>query len=148
MNFVHEFQNRTPSLEFNEAYAELRHGDVQLRAGIQKFAWGKLDGAPPTDVLTPRDLHDPLVRDFEESKIGIPAVALTYFPPPVEALDLSELKASLVYVPIAVPSRIALLEERWFPPSISDDEPRPVEGAGREAAPDAFTLERSGAHPA
>jgi hypothetical protein len=118
MNFVHEFQNRTPSLEFNEAYAELRHGDVQLRAGIQKFAWGKLDGAPPTDVLTPRDLHDPLVRDFEESKIGIPAVAFTYFPPPVESLDLSELKASLVYVPIAVPPRIALLEERWFPPTI------------------------------
>jgi hypothetical protein len=118
MNFVHEFQNRTPSLEFNEAYAELRRGDVQLRAGIQKFAWGKLDGAPPTDVLTPRDLHDPLVRDFEESKIGIPAVAFTYYVPPVESLGLSELKASLAYMPIAVPSRIALLEERWFPPTI------------------------------
>ncbi len=118
MNFVHEFQNRTPSLEFNEAFAELRLGDAQVRAGIQKFAWGKLDGLPPTDVLTPRDLHDPLVRDIEESKIGIPAVQLTYSLPPVAALDLSELRASLVYVPFAVPSRIALVEERWFPPTI------------------------------
>ena len=119
MNLVHEFQNRTPSLEFNEAWAELRLGDAQVRAGIQKFAWGKLDGAPPTDVLTPRDLHDPLVRDFEESKIGIPAVALTYYLPPLPALDLSELRTSLVYVPLAVPSRLALVAERWFPPSIA-----------------------------
>jgi hypothetical protein len=118
MNFVHEFQNRTPSLEVNDAFAELREGDLQLRAGIQKFAWGKLDGAPPTDVLTPRDLHDPIVRDFEESKIGIPAVAVTYYLPPAPALDLSELKAQLVYVPFAVPPRAPLAEERWFPPSI------------------------------
>ena len=120
MNFVHEFQNRTPSLELNEAWAELRLGDAQLRAGVQKFAWGKLDGAPPTDVLTPRDLHDPFVRDFEESKIGIPAVQFVYFLPPVPALDLSELKTSIVYVPIAVPSRLALAQERWFPPTIGD----------------------------
>lgn len=118
MNFVHEFQNRTPSLEFNEAYAELRLGDAQVRAGIQKFAWGKLDGQPPTDVLTPRDLHDPIVRDYEESKIGIPAVQLAYYLPPVPSIDLHDLKVNLVYVPIAVPSRVALADERWFPPSI------------------------------
>jgi hypothetical protein len=140
MNFVHEFQNRTPSLEFNEAYAELRHGDVQLRAGIQKFAWGKLDGPPPTDVLTPRDLHDPLVRDYEESKIGIPAVAFTYFPPPVESLGLSELKASLVYVPIAVPSRIALVEERWFPPSIANTNLSLSKERAESLLQNAFTL--------
>jgi len=119
MNLVHEFQNRSPSLEVNEAWAELRLGNAQVRAGIQKFAWGKLDGTPPTDVLTPRDLHDPLVRDIEESKIGIPAVQLTYYLPPVAALDLSELRASLVYIPIAVPARLALVQERWFPPSIA-----------------------------
>jgi hypothetical protein len=118
MNLVHEFQNRTPSLEWNEAYGELRLGDAQVRAGIQKFAWGKLDGLPPTDVLTPRDLHDPIVRDIEESKIGIPALQLGYALPAVPALDLSELRASLVYVPIAVPARLALAQERWFPPSI------------------------------
>src|SRR5262249_40890500 len=91
----------------------------QVRAGIQKFAWGKLDGLPPTDVLTPRDLHDPIVRDIEESKIGIPALQATYFLPPVERLDLHELRVTLVYVPLAVPPRLALLEERWFPPSVN-----------------------------
>jgi hypothetical protein len=118
MNFVHEFQNRSTSFEVNEAFAELRLGDAQVRAGIQKFAWGKLDGPPPTDVLTPRDLHDPLVRDYEESKIGIPAVQLTYYLPPVPSIDLHDLKTSLVYIPFAVPARAPLAEERWFPPSI------------------------------
>jgi hypothetical protein len=118
MNFVHEFQNRSTSFEVNEAFAEWRVGDAQVRAGIQKFAWGKLDGPPPTDVLTPRDLHDPLVRDYEESKIGIPALQLTYYLPPVPSLDLHDLKTSLVYIPFAVPPRAPLAEERWFPPSI------------------------------
>src|SRR5689334_8345924 len=118
MNFVHEFQNRTPSFEWNEAWLEAKVGEGQVRAGIQKFAWGKLDGLPPTDVLTPRDLHDPIVRDIEESKIGIPALQLGYPLPAVPALDLSELRTQLVYVPFAVPARLALKDERWFPPSI------------------------------
>jgi len=119
MDFDHEFQNHSPSGELNEAYAEYVQGDLQLRAGVQKFAWGKLDGAPPTDVLTPRDLHDPIVRDYEESKIGIPALQATYFLPALPSLDLSELRATLVYVPIAVPPRLALTQERWFPPSVN-----------------------------
>jgi hypothetical protein len=82
---------------------------------VQTFAWGKLDGIPPTDVLNPRDYHDPLVDDFEERKIGVPAVTGSYYPPDVPALALSGLRTTLVYVPIAVPPRLALAQERWFP---------------------------------
>ncbi|MGH7894975.1 MAG: hypothetical protein ACREQL_09910, partial [Candidatus Binatia bacterium] len=131
LSLVHEFPDTTPSLGFNEAFAELRTGDLQVRAGIQKFAWGKLDGQPPTDVLSPRDLHDPIVRDYEESKIGIPALQATYFLPPVPSFDLTELRASLVYIPWAVPSRLALADERWFPPSISARELIPERQAER-----------------
>src|SRR5206468_371324 len=94
-----------------------RPARADLRLGIQKFAWGKLDGVPPTDVVNPRDFHDPLVEDFEERKIGIPALAGTYYPPDLPRLDLAELRATLVYVPLAVPPRLALREERWFPAS-------------------------------
>jgi hypothetical protein len=116
-NFVHEFQNRTPSLEFSEAYTDVHLRRADLRVGIQKLAWGKLDGVPPTDVVNPRDYHDPIVQDFEERKIGVPAVLGTYYLPDVPRLDLSALRATLVYVPIAVPARLALVEERWFPES-------------------------------
>src|SRR5438093_673111 len=116
-NFDHEFQNRTPSLEASEAYADVHLRRADLRLGIQKLAWGKLDGVPPTDVVNPRDFHDPLVEDFEERKIGIPALAGTYYLPDLPRLDLAELRATLVYVPLAVPPRLALREERWFPAS-------------------------------
>ncbi len=116
-NFDHEFQNRSPSLEASEAYADVHLRRADLRLGIQKFAWGKLDGVPPTDVVNPRDYHDPLVEDFEERKIGIPALAGTYYLPDLPRLGLAELRATLVYVPLAVPPRLALREERWFPAS-------------------------------
>jgi len=116
-NFDHEFQNRSPSLEASEAYADVHLRRADLRLGIQKLAWGKLDGVPPTDVVNPRDYHDPLVEDFEERKIGIPALAGTYYLPDLPRLGLAELRATLVYVPLAVPPRLALREERWFPAS-------------------------------
>jgi hypothetical protein len=116
-NFDHEYQNRTPSLEASEAYADVHLRRADLRLGIQKVAWGKLDGVPPTDVVNPRDYHDPLVDDFEERKIGIPALLGTYYLPDLPRLDLSELRATLVWVPLAVPPRLALRDERWFPAS-------------------------------
>jgi hypothetical protein len=117
LNFDHEFQNRSPSLEVNEAYADvhLRHADARI--GVQKVAWGKLDGAPPTDVVNPRDYHDPLVQEYEERKIGVPALLGTYYLPDVPRVALTGLRATLVWVPIAVPPRLALREERWFPES-------------------------------
>jgi hypothetical protein len=117
-NLVHEFQNYSPSLEVSEAYGDIHLNKADFRLGIQKIAWGKLDGIPPTDVLNPRDYHDPLVQDVEERKIGIPALLGTYYLPDVLPLALTGLRATLVYVPIPVPSRLALVEERWFPRSL------------------------------
>ena len=117
-NFVHTFQNRAPSLDVSEAYAEIRQRHADFRLGIQRFAWGKLDGIPPTDVVNPRDYHDPLVDDFEERKIGVPALSGSYYPPDMPRLGVSALRATLSYIPIAVPPRLALVEERWFPTSL------------------------------
>ena len=119
LDLGHTFQNHSPWVEANEAYADIRLDRADLRLGIQKIAWGKLDGIPPTDVLNPRDYHDPLVGDFEERKIGIPALLGTYYLPDVPRFDLTSLRATLAYIPIAVPARLALREERWFPSSIT-----------------------------
>jgi len=117
-DWSHVYQNRSPSTEVSEAFADVHLRRADLRVGVQKIAWGKLDGIPPTDILNPRDYHDPLVADFEERKIGIPAAQGTYYLPDVPALALAGLRATLVYVPLAVPPRLALVEERWFPESL------------------------------
>ena len=117
-DWSHVYQNRSPSTEVIEAFADVHLRRADLRVGVQKVAWGKLDGIPPTDLVNPRDYHDPLIEDFEERKIGIPAVNATYYLPDVARLALTGLRATLVWVPIAVPPRLALLDERWFPSSI------------------------------
>jgi hypothetical protein len=118
-NFDDTYQNHSPSLDFNEAWGEWRGRRAEVRLGIQKFVWGQLDGIPPTDIVSPRDFHDPLVDDFEERKIGIPAVQGTYYLPDLSRLALAGLRVQLAYIPFAVPPRLALFQERWFPTSIA-----------------------------
>jgi len=115
-NFVHTYQNYSPVLEVGEAYADLELPRTDVRAGIQKLAWGRLDGLPPTDVVNPRDYHDPFVAEFEEAKIGVPALAATHHLDPPRGTGINELRFSLLWVPFAVPPRLAEIEERWFPP--------------------------------
>jgi hypothetical protein len=121
-NFNQAFQNYSPSLEARPAYLEWRGSRAEVRAGIQTFAWGKLDGVPPTDVVNPRDWHDPLVVDefFEEQKIGIPALLGTYFVPDLPRAGLADLRLGVAWIPWAVPARLPLALERWFPPTIGD----------------------------
>lgn len=118
-NYGDAFANESPSLQVDEANVGWRFADADLRAGLQRFAWGKLDGVPPTDVLNPRSYHDPIVDDPEERKIGVPALSGTYYVPLPDDGELSRLEAQLVYVPIAVAPRLALRRERWFPTSTS-----------------------------
>jgi hypothetical protein len=53
--------------------------------------------------VSPRDLHDPIVSDFEERKFGLPAALGTWFLPDVPKWDLTALRAQLIYLPFAVP---------------------------------------------
>lgn len=115
------FQNRSPAFDVTEGWVEVRARRMELRAGLQRVAWGRLDGAPPTDVVNPRDWHDPFVDENEERKFGIPMLLGTAPLPDVSALSMRSLKLQLLYVPIAVPPRLALAEERWFPSSIAFD---------------------------
>jgi len=109
------FQDRSPSLEVCEAVAEVRSDVVDVAAGLQTVAWGRLDGFPPNDVVVPRDLHDPFVRDPEDAKIGVPALTVTA---PLRFLSRVTgvgTRIAVTWVPLAVPSRLALPDERWFP---------------------------------
>ncbi len=120
-NLNQTFQNRSPALEVRQAFLEWRGRRAEVRAGIQTFAWGKLDGIPPTDLVNPRDWHDPFVVDefFEEHKIGIPALLGTYYLPDVPRLGLTGLRLALAWIPWAVPARLPLALERWFPPTVT-----------------------------
>ena len=46
-DFNHVKQDISPSLEIGEAYLQIEAPALDLRLGLQKFAWGKLDAFQP-----------------------------------------------------------------------------------------------------
>ncbi|HET6365239.1 MAG TPA: hypothetical protein VFG02_09325, partial [Nitrospirota bacterium] len=50
-NYDEVYQSNSPYLEFKEIYIAHSSNDLDLRAGIQRFAWGRLDEYPPNDLL-------------------------------------------------------------------------------------------------
>ncbi len=107
-------QNRSPSLEFEEAYGDWHRAALDVRVGKQKFAWGKLDVLQPNDWLNPEKYYDPLLADEDERKIGVPAVAVSWSF--ASSRLVSDPRATAVWVPIHVPFRFPQRRERWFPP--------------------------------
>ena len=61
------------------AYMDLGFEDFDLRLGNQVVVWGKSDGMPITDVITPIDLSEFTIPEFEDQRLGIPAAKLSYY---------------------------------------------------------------------
>lgn len=104
-NYDDVYQSNTPYLEFKELYVTHSAGDLDLRAGIQRFAWGRLDEYPSNDLLNPWDYTQFLRKTLEDRKIGVPALAAT--------MTKGEWTYEAVWVPVFVPYRLPLLDERW-----------------------------------
>ncbi len=62
-----------------EAYMDLSFESFDLRLGNQVVVWGKSDGMPITDVITPIDLSEYVLPEFEDQRLGIPAAKLSYY---------------------------------------------------------------------
>jgi len=69
-------------LGVREMYIDLIGNFLDLRIGKQAVFWGQAEGAFITDVVSPQNLSSFILADFEEIRIGIPAVKATaYFGP-------------------------------------------------------------------
>jgi hypothetical protein len=100
------YQSNTPFLEFKELYAGFTTEALEIRAGIQRFAWGRLDEYPINDLLNPWDHTRFLRKSLEDRKIGVPSLSAT--------LSRGDWTFDAVWVPILVPYRLPLPDERWF----------------------------------
>jgi len=80
---------------------------VDLRIGKQQIIWGKADGVFITDIVSPKDLSEFLLRDFAEIRMGITALKADYY----RGDDTFE----FVWVPVFTPT--LMLEENsiWYP---------------------------------
>jgi len=97
-------------VEISEAYLSFYVSGLDLRVGIQKFAWGTLDQFNPTDNVNPWDLRHPFTTDSLERKIGIPAVRALF------GSSFSSVLVEAIWMPFYVPYRMPDPGDRWYPP--------------------------------
>jgi hypothetical protein len=104
-NYDQVYQSNTPYLEFKELFLSIARGGLDLRAGIQRFSWGRLDEYPVNDLLNPWDYTRFLRKPLEDRKIGVPSLSAQY--------SSSDWSLEAVWVPVLVPYRLPMPYERW-----------------------------------
>ncbi len=104
-NYDEVYQSNTPYLEIKELYVSHTTNDLDVRAGIQRFAWGRLDEYPPNDLFNPWDYTRFLLKPLEDRKIGAPSISAV--------LSKGDWTYDLVWVPVFIPYRLPMPDERW-----------------------------------
>jgi hypothetical protein len=99
------YQDQSPYLEFKELTLTRSMGSLDLTAGLQRIAWGKLDEYPVNDLFNPWDYSEFLLKPVEERKIGVPALSA--------ASQRGDWGWQAVWCPLFVPYRLAKPTERW-----------------------------------
>ncbi len=110
-NYDQAYQSNSPYLELKELYVTRASGALDLRAGLQRFAWGRLDEYPPNDLLNPWDYTQFLRKPLEDRKIGVPAISAT--------MSKGDWTYETDWVPVLVPYRLPMPDERWSGSSVA-----------------------------
>ncbi len=107
MEYNKVFQDKRQYIDIDEAYMDVYLDSADLRFGIQKFAWGRIDGLSPVDNLnTINSMRGPLSGEMD-AKIGVPAFKANIFS--------DWFNTELAWIPVVIPARLPTYEERWFP---------------------------------
>ncbi|HKK10632.1 MAG TPA: DUF1302 family protein [Bacteroidales bacterium] len=96
-----------------EAYIDLYTDKMDIRLGKQQIIWGKADGVFITDVVSPKDMREFLLPDFDEIRQGITAAKIDYFS--------GNNTFELVWAPVFVPTHYPEKESIWFPGSYPEN---------------------------
>ncbi|MEW6219883.1 MAG: DUF1302 family protein [Thermodesulfobacteriota bacterium] len=99
------YPDQTLYLEVRELFVERSEAAWDLRLGLQRFSWGRLDEYPVNDLVNPWDHSRFITRSLEERKIGVPAASLR------QARE--DWSGQAVWVPWLVPGRLARPGSRW-----------------------------------
>lgn len=98
----------TVDLAMHEAWIDLFFDSVDVRIGKQAVVWGTAEGAFITDIVSPRDLSDFILPDFDEIRIGVPAARLDWYAGP--------LTIEAVWLPAFVPTVSPDSSSVWYRP--------------------------------
>lgn len=105
--YLYHYFDNDLELGLREAYVDLNFSNFNLRAGRQQIIWGKAEGVFITDIVSPKDLSEFLLRDFDEIRMGVTSLKAGYY------FGNSALEA--VWVPVFTPTRTPEEGSIWYP---------------------------------
>jgi len=77
--FDYNALNKNLDISLRQAYLDIYFDNFDLRIGKQQLIWGKADGVFITDIISPRDISEFILPDFDEIRLGINAVKIDYY---------------------------------------------------------------------
>ncbi len=105
--YIYQYSDRDIELGLREAYLDIYFDNFDLRLGRQQIIYGKAEGVFITDVVSPKDMREFLLPDFEEIRMGITAAKINYY--------LGGNTFELVWTPVFTPTREAEEGSIWRP---------------------------------
>ena len=104
---LYHYDDNRLELDLRQAYVDLYFSWMDLRVGRQQVVWGKADGVFITDVVSPKDLREFLLPDFEEIRLGVTAVKADFY--------IGEHTMELIWVPVFTATGMPALGSMWRP---------------------------------
>ncbi|MEA1973537.1 MAG: DUF1302 family protein, partial [Candidatus Cloacimonadota bacterium] len=94
--FIKQTDTEDIEIGVKELYVDIFFDSMDLRIGKQQIIWGKADGVFITDIISPKDLTDFVLPDFDEVRMGVTALKADYY--------LNTVDFELVWVPTFTPA--------------------------------------------
>ncbi|NOY78228.1 MAG: hypothetical protein GXO76_10215 [Calditrichaeota bacterium] len=107
--YMYQYPNEDsehPEIGLREAYLDIYFNSMDLRIGKQQIIWGKADGVFITDIVSPKDLTEFLLRDFDEIRMGVTGVKADYY--------IGDNTFELVWLPAFIPTKFPPQGSIWF----------------------------------
>lgn len=93
------------TFDLREVYLDMFFTNTDIRIGKQQIIWGKGDGVFITDIVSPKDLNEFLLPDFDEIRTGITALKLNQY--------MGDQTFELVYIPAFTPTILPETSSIW-----------------------------------
>jgi len=104
---LYHYFDRDLDFRLREAYMDMYFNKFDLRIGQQQIIYGKAEGVFITDIVSPKDLSEFLLPDFDEIRMGVTAVKLNFY------IGMNTLEA--VWVPVFSPTLMPDSGSIWRP---------------------------------
>ena len=103
---LYSYNTDSLDLRLRELYLDLYFKNFDLRIGKQQIVWGKADGVFITDVVSPLNLTEFLLPDFDEIRRGVNAVKFDYY--------LGNSTFELIWIPNFTPTEKPGENSIWY----------------------------------